>query len=138
MAPLWQKEREATEGKSGTHDRAIPSGASAASPYAPRKGRLCAAVNVWQLPKEISDKPVSGNCSMDCLRALHVHKRRRPGQGAELFPERDHMVKGSNAVWRKSGREDFSISAKESYEIAKTVKLARGCLEGERPNLIVL
>ena len=28
------------------------------------------AVNVWQAPKEISDKLVSDNCTMDCLRAL--------------------------------------------------------------------
>ena len=29
-------------------------------------------VNVWQTPDSISDKIVSGNLTMDCLRSLHV------------------------------------------------------------------
>ena len=29
------------------------------------------AVNVWQTPKEISDKLVSNNLTLDCLRSLH-------------------------------------------------------------------
>ena len=39
------------------------------------------AVNVWQSPKEISDKLVSDNCMMDCLRALHE----KYGDGIHLF-----------------------------------------------------
>ena len=39
------------------------------------------AVNVWQTPKEISDKLVSDNCTMDCLRAL----REKYGDGIRLL-----------------------------------------------------